>query len=224
MAHQLPLIIIPAKNEEATIGAVIGKIAACAVGRIVVVDDCSTDRTIEFARAAGALVLPLALPLGAWGAIQTGLRYALAEGYEAVVTMDGDGQHCPQTIRPLLQRLAESGVEVVVAADPQRLNWRRLLAWRLLRLITGLKVADLTSGYRAYSRTAFSLLASLDATLLDYQDVGVLLLLRTRGLGIVEIPTVMGARTAGRSRIFDSWLAVARYLAQSILLSFCRRK
>ena len=77
-----PIVLIPAHNEAATVGAIVAQIRALWGCPVVVIDDCSTDRTAQVARTAGAVVLPLTLQLGAWGAIQTGLRYALRHRYQ----------------------------------------------------------------------------------------------------------------------------------------------
>ncbi|HMY40796.1 MAG TPA: glycosyltransferase, partial [Marinagarivorans sp.] len=87
------IALIPAYNEEATVGAIVAQVRQLWRCPVVVIDDCSTDATIAVARAAGAIVLPLTLQLGAWGAMQTGLRYALRQGYRTAITLDADGQH-----------------------------------------------------------------------------------------------------------------------------------
>jgi hypothetical protein len=96
------------------------------------------------------------------------------------------------------------------------------LAWSYFRLLTGLSLEDITSGFRAYNPSAIELLASAEASLLDYQDIGVLLIIRHRNLRIVEVPVLMDARTTGTSRVFSSWLIVAKYLLQTSLLCLAR--
>ena len=91
-----PIALVPAHNEEATIGFIVARIRRRFQYPVVVIDDCSSDATATIARAAGATVLPLTLQLGAWGAIQTGLRYALRHGYRTAITLDADGQHEPE--------------------------------------------------------------------------------------------------------------------------------
>ena len=82
---------------------------------------------------------------------------------------------------------------------------------------------DLTSGFRYYSVAAMRILASSEATLLDYQDLGTLLMLRRAGLRIAEVPVSMNLRLAGRSRIFHSWPSVGRYMAVTTLMCLARR-
>ena len=217
-----PIILIPAHNEQDTVGAVVQRIRQTGGWPVVVIDDCSTDHTALVARAAGATVLPLAIQLGAWGATQTGLRYALAGGYSAAVTVDADGQHDPAGIPDLLAPLAAGEADVVIGAFPARASRNLRWAWAYFRLLTGLRIEDITSGFRAYGATAIAVLASREASLLDYQDVGVLLILRREGLRLAEAPVGMNPRTAGRSRIFHSWWAVSRFLLQTSILGIAR--
>ena len=85
------IAIIPAYNESKDIAHVIGDIQKHSNFPVVVIDDASTDDTIVKARQAGAVVVPLAVQLGAWGATQTGLRYAIKNDYAYAITMDADG-------------------------------------------------------------------------------------------------------------------------------------
>ena len=85
-----------------------------------------------------------------------------------------------------------------------------------------LGLQDLTSGLRAYNRTAIKALVSERTSLLDYQDIGVLLHLRKKGCRILEVPVVMNLRQAGRSRVFASWWNVWRYLLNTMVLSLSK--
>lgn len=216
------IVLIPAKNEEATVAEIVRQVMARYPAKVLVIDDASTDRTAEQARAAGADVLSLAYSLGAWGAIQTGMRYALRHGYQTAITMDADGQHEAGSLTALWESLHRQEADVVVGSFPQRGSTARRLAWSLFRGISGLSLEDLTSGLRAYNRKAIRLLASQKATLLDYQDMGVLLLLHGNGLLIKEVPITMNPRLAGHSRIFSSWWAVGGYMFHTLTLCLAR--
>jgi len=218
------IVVIPARDEEADVGAVVERVLALGF-RAVVVDDHSSDGTRESARRAGATVLELPFHAGSWAAIQAGMRYARQCNCTHVVTLDADGQHNPEDIPALLGLMStEEAPNVVIGACVERANRRRRLAWQLLRWLSGLKVDDLTSGFRAYDRTAVELLASQQHTLLEYQDVGVLLCLRHADLKISEIDVPMQARCHGMSRIFSSWPMVAYYLVYSSLIGGSRRR
>jgi glycosyltransferase involved in cell wall biosynthesis len=216
------LVVIPALNEGDCIGEVIKHVRAQGNVDILVVDDGSSDDTAAIARLGGAQVTRAPLWQGAWGAIQTGIRYALRHGYSAVVTMDADGQHEPAYLPQLIE--AAKDADVVIAACSSRGSALRHLAWSYFRLLTGLRFDDLTSGFRYYNARACRLLASPAATLLDYQDIGVLMLLRRAGLGIAEVSVAMNPRRSGASRVFFSWWTVARYMAETTLLCLARWK
>lgn len=216
------VIIIPAFNEETTISTVVGRIIQRWRWPVIVVDDCSTDATATLAQAAGATVLPLTLQLGAWGAIQTGLRYALRQGYTMAVTLDADGQHDPNHIIDLLEPVTSHQADVAIGAFPERASQARRIAWRYFRWLTGLQLEDITSGFRVYNEAAMTVLARSEASLLDYQDVGVLLILRHHRLRISEVPVWMDQRLQGASRIFRSWWIVGQYMLQTSVLCLAR--
>lgn len=210
--------IIPARNEQATVGQVVSSVKELVGCDVVVVDDASTDDTAKKAREAGAKVLPLTLQLNAWGATQAGLRYALKSGYQIAVTMDSDGQHLAETVPSLFPPINEDRADVVIGSFPQRGSGARKVAWAFFRLLTGLAYEDLTSGLRAYNRSAIFALSLRKATLLDYQDMGVLLMLSRSGFRIIDVPVVMRPRLEGKSKVFDSWFTVFRYMFQTLVL------
>lgn len=210
-------IVIPARNESASLGSVLQEIRKTSL-RVVVVDDASNDDTARIARENGAEVLPLIVQLGAWGATQTGLRYALRHGAQTVITMDADGQHEAAHIKKLLQPLREDVADVTIGSWPLRVSALRRLAWNYFRWLTRLRLEDLTSGFRAYNRPAMEVLASREATLLDYQDVGVLIIMRAKGLRVTEVATEIGLRRSGASRVFHSWWVVMRYMIETTVL------
>ena len=216
------LIVIPAQNEAATIGEVIQRLKAAGWSDILVIDDQSTDDTGAIARANGACVLRPTLPVGAWGGMQTGIRFALRNGYLRVVTMDADGQHEVDEIPALFNAAATNEADLVVGAFPERASRLRHIAWHWFRKLAGFDLRDLTSGFRLYNRSAMSVLASREATLLDYQDLGALLLIRRAGLSIAEVPTPMKLRSIGKSRIFNSWFSVVKYMFATTLLCLAR--
>jgi len=222
--HCEPIIIIPAKNEEKTVGQVVAEIKTLLAVTVVVIDDASTDNTAQVARSAGAIILPLPYSLGAWGAIQTGLRYAEKHGYDIAITMDADGQHEAISIPSLIKPFENQQCDVVIGAYPARGSGLRQIAWRLFRYLSGIQLEDFTSGLRAYNRPALTLLASKAATLLDYQDMGVLMLLHKAGLQIQETPIFMHPRINGHSRIFSSWWAVTRYMMHTGILCLAKFK
>lgn len=218
----IPLIIIPALNEAATIATVIQRTREYGWNDILVIDDFSEDATGQIAINNGAHLIRLPINLGAWGAIQTGIRYALEKGYPAVLTMDGDNQHKPGHIRELLIQL-ELGSDVVIGSCLSRGALLKQLIWPFLRKISGLDVQDLTSGFRAYNRKAMELLLSNESFILDYQDIGVLLLCKKNNLMITEIEVKMDERAHGKSRIFKNAYMVMKYFLSTVFLIITKR-
>lgn len=214
------LIVIPALDEAATIGEVVAALLTAGWKHIFVIDDHSTDGTGDIARRAGATVARPVLPLGAWGGMQLGIRHAFAQGYQYVVTMDADGQHEVAEIPGLLA--GATAADVVIGAHPERASHLRQVAWHWFRVIAGFELRDLTSGFRCYNRAAIAILAAEEATMLDFQDVGVLLLLRKSGMRLIEVPVSMNIRQVGKSRIFYSWFRVLGYMATTTLLCMAR--
>jgi glycosyltransferase involved in cell wall biosynthesis len=189
---------------------------------VLVVDDASTDFTPRAAAHAGATVISLVNQLGAWGATQAGIRYAHRNGYRTIVTLDADGQHSPFQLPALLAAHRKSAANVVIGTCSERLSKAKRLAARYFRFITGIAVQDFTSGLRVYDRRAIRTLASREASLLDYQDLGVLMLLRKKGITLREVPTRMSPRRSGGSRVFSSWRMVARYMLHTTVLCFAQ--
>ncbi|MFK5893506.1 MAG: glycosyltransferase family 2 protein [Pseudomonadota bacterium] len=217
------LVIIPAMNEEKTIGKVISQVKKLGFD-VLVIDDNSKDNTISLAKENGALVIPLVYNIGAWNATQTGFQYALKKAYPTVITMDADGQHDPLTLPDLIQAQKETRANVIIASFTARGNLNRQLAWRFFKWFAGFNINDLTSGYRLYDHKALAVIASKEATLLEYQDVGVLLLLAKHHLSLTEIETRMSYRIDGVSRIFKSWLHVVYYLLYTSILCLSKIK
>ncbi|MDA9837086.1 glycosyltransferase family 2 protein [Luminiphilus sp.] len=217
------LVVIPALNESLTIGHVVESVTCAGFRNVVVIDDASNDNTAEIAEHAGATVISLIEPLGAWGATQTGLRYAIRKGFNSVITMDADEQHPVDACELLLEELSSDRANVAVGSCPERGSELRKIAWKWIKAASGVNLQDLTSGFRAYDRLAIRRAASWRGTLLEYQDIGVLLLLQRHGLVIVDVPVNMRPRAMGGSRIFYNWSVVAYYMTHTLVLSACKR-
>jgi glycosyltransferase involved in cell wall biosynthesis len=111
------LVIIPAYNEEGSVGKVVEKVYAhLPQGEVLVVNDGSTDLTSEKAKACGSMVLDLPFNLGIGGAMQAGYQYACQRGYDIAVQVDADGQHDPKEIFKLLPALEAKEADVVIGS------------------------------------------------------------------------------------------------------------
>jgi len=200
-----PLVVIPALNEQASVGAVIADVLAHVPGaRCVVVDDGSTDATAERARAAGAEVLPLPFNLGVGGAMRAGFRHAREHGYDVVIQVDADGQHDPRYIPHLIGMLADADIAIGArfagageygARGPRR--WAmRVLAWALSR-ISGAGLTDATSGFKAHGPRAVRLFAHTYPAEYLGDTVEALVIAARGGLRIRQLPVVMRPRQGG---------------------------
>jgi glycosyltransferase involved in cell wall biosynthesis len=206
------LAIVPAYNEEVTVGAVVREVRGHAHGfDVVVVNDGSTDDTARGAREAGATVITMPFNLGIGGSMQAGFTYALEHDYDLAVQVDGDGQHDPRHIADLLDYLEQHPeIDMAVGSrfltpsgDGYRGTRSRQLGIvffsRLLSAIVGQRITDPTSGFRMVNRRAIELFARDYPH--DYPEVEAVLLLHAARLRSVELPVRMRARAGGRSSI-----------------------
>ncbi|HEY7196342.1 MAG TPA: glycosyltransferase family 2 protein [Gaiellaceae bacterium] len=209
MSRSKRIAIVPALNEEATIGAVVDEIRSVDPSfEIVVVDDGSTDATVAVAAARGVSVVSLPFNLGIGGAVQTGFRYALEHGFDVAVQVDGDGQHDPSELPALLAPVLAGEADLVVGSRfAGRGRYRapffrragiRLFAWTASRLV-GQPLTDTTSGFRAVNRHGILLFA--DEYPHDYPEVEAVVTLARSRLRVVEVPVTMRERAGGRSSI-----------------------
>jgi glycosyltransferase involved in cell wall biosynthesis len=204
------IAIVPALNEAATIGRVIQEIRAADPGfEIVVVDDGSDDGTGAVAEAAGARLLRLPFNLGIGGAVQTGFRYALLNGFDIAVQIDGDGQHDPSQLGVLLAPLYDGEADMVIGSryagvGTYRARGVRRLAQRLFASIVSLLVrqplTDTSSSFRALNRRSLSLFAA------DYphgflETVEATVLAGKYRLRIKEVPVTMRERETGSTSL-----------------------
>lgn len=209
VGFQRTLLIIPAFNEAAAIGAVVGEVRRLYPDLpVVVVDDCSTDPTSDAARMAGAKVLALPCHLGLGGCVQAGYKLAFELGFEEVVRIDGDGQHDPAHIARLLEGLRSAGCEMAIGVRTKDaggfqtglvrkigIHFFRLL----LRPILGRPVSDPTSGFVAVNRRALEVFAR--SFPLEYPEIETLVVLQRRRFRFVEVPCAVRPRMAGKSSI-----------------------
>jgi glycosyltransferase involved in cell wall biosynthesis len=200
--------IVPAFQERASIARVVEDIKRLSSADVVVIDDGSGDGTAAEAVRAGARVITLPFNLGIGSAVQTGYMVALEGGYDVAIQVDGDGQHPAEEIDRLIAALGESGADIVVGSrfmggGAYRAPFGRRLGIavfaRLVSLVTGVRMTDTTSGFRASGRRAIALFAA--AYPHDYPEVEAVIIAHRAGLRLVEIPVEMRERQGGRSSI-----------------------
>jgi len=206
---QRRVAIVPAFNEEASIAGVVGELLAYDAGlRVVVVDDGSTDRTAEVARASGAKVISLPFNLGIGGAVQTGFRYAWEQGFDVAVRADGDGQHDPAELDAILRPVLAGEADVAVGSrfiggdgyrsSRSRRAGIRLLAW-IVSALTRQRITDPTSGFQAANRLGIRLFAADYPH--DYPEAEATVMVFKHRLRLQEVSVKMRARESGRSSI-----------------------
>lgn len=202
------LIVIPAWNEEATIADVIAEVhREVPRADVLVVNDGSTDRTADTARAAGATVLDLPLNLGVGGAMRAGYKYAFRRGYGRTVQLDADGQHAPAAVHTLMHLMEAEHADIVIGArfagvgnyrvrGPRR--WSMKLLSVVLSRVAGTTLTDTTSGFKACGPAAIRLFAS------DYpaeylgDTIESLVIASRAGLVIRQTGVEMRERAGGR--------------------------
>ena len=230
------LVFIPAWNEEDSLPAVLAALRAALPGAdVLVVDDGSTDRTAEVARAGGAEVHSLGRNLGLRFGIAAGYRYALEHGYAYCGRVDADGQHPPLELARLLALVRRGDCDVAVGSRfvpgdgypayrylpslSRRLGTAVLR--RAMRLVLGRTFGDATSGLYAVNALALPLLAETYTS--RAPEVEGLVRIANAGLHLEEVPVVMAARASGTSKLRGSKaitlvLTVAGTLLVAVLL------
>lgn len=225
------LVIIPAYNEEENIENVVDELVMHHPELdYVVVNDGSTDRTADICRKKKYNLLNLPVNLGLAGCFQAGMKYAYYEGYSCAIQFDGDGQHRPEYIKTMKSKM-EEGYDIVIGSrfvDQKKDFTVRMIGSRLIggaiRLTTGVKVADPTSGMRMFSKEmirefALSLNYGPEPDTISY--------LLKQGARIAEVPVVIAERAGGESYLKPG--VAVRYMGRiliSILLiqNFRKRK
>jgi hypothetical protein len=196
-----PLLLIPAYDEHATIGAVVA--GARRHGHVLVVDDGSDDDTGAAAREAGAEVLRHARRLGKAQALRTGIVAARARGASHVVTLDADGQHDPADVPSLLGAVAPRTIVVggrlgdAAAIAPERLDAIRVAGF-FACWASGLRVHDTQSGFRVYPLAVFETVPTHRGGFVFETEI--LLAAAVRGWVVREVPVRSLPRAAARSR------------------------
>ena len=199
-----PLLIIPAYNEAENIERVVEELSAYPQVDYVVVTDGSTDGTDRICRERGFSCICLPVNLGLTGCFQTGMKYALRRGYTAAVQLDGDGQHRPEDVGPMLEKLREGGYDMVLGSrflegdssmHPLRNIGSKLIRGAIL-LTTGNHVTDPTCGLRVYSERMIRLFAGSHGYAPEPDTLSWLL---KNGARVAEVPVVVREREGGTS-------------------------
>ena len=206
-------VIIPACNERESIGDIVRRVKAVLdQAEVIVVDDGSTDGTGEEAASAGARVISHPYNIGNGAAVKTGVRHASGE---VLVLLDGDGQHPPEDIPQLLAEMDR--YDMVIGARNRDSNvsaFRSLGNWGLILVanyLTGTKIPDLTSGFRAIKRERMREFLHLLPNTFSYPATITIALLKS-GYPVQWVPlSSIQKRQRGKSKI-EPWRDGLRFI------------
>lgn len=204
------LVIIPAYNEEACIKNTIEKLKEAQPEiDYVIINDCSKDRTLEICKENNFNFISLSVNLGIGGAVQTGYRYAKENGYDIAIQMDADGQHNPHYINELIKEIKKGNDLVIGSRFLEKQGFQSTLLRRtginiyskIIKKLTGIKITDTTSGFRAVNKKVIELFA--DTYPVDYPEPETNAILAKNKYNIAEIPVLMEQRK-GRHKFYYS--------------------
>lgn len=223
------LIIIPAYNEAENICNVVESIKSTVPGiDYLVINDCSKDDTEQVCKTHGYQYISLPANLGIGGAVQAGYLYALQHGYDIAIQIDGDGQHDPAYIRDLIQPIINGEADIAIGSrfitkeGFQSSGSRRLGIYILstvIRICCGVRVLDVTSGFRAVNRKFIKFYAKDYAQ--DYPEPEAIIAAAMNGGRIKEIPVIMRERKSGKSSI-NVWRSLYYMLKVTLAISLYR--
>lgn len=230
------LIVIPCYNEEAALPLLLQELNQLVLPEqyvitTLVINDCSTDKTIEVAKKYKVKVLDLVNNLGIGGAVQSGFKYAKDNDFDIAIQLDGDGQHPPSEIIKHLNAYEAKSSDVVIGSrfiesEGFQSSFMRRMGiryfFRLNKLLTGNKIYDSTSGFRLLGRKAIAIAALNYPD--DYPEPESLIIFSKAGLKITETAVVMSHRLGGQSSIGNfSSIYYCIKVTISMLFSFIRK-
>jgi glycosyltransferase involved in cell wall biosynthesis len=202
------LIIIPAYNEEQSILKTVTSLKRSSPYDYVVINDGSIDQTQTILKNEDIQSITLPINLGIGGAMQTGYKYAKRNGYDYAIQLDADGQHDPSDLEALVTAIQTSGADMVIGSRfYEKTGYQGAITRRagiyyfysLLKVISGIRITDPTSGYRVVNRRVIELFAT-DYPV-DYPEVEVLAKLAKKGYKVREVKVEMNNRQGGSSSI-----------------------
>ena len=214
------LIIIPAYNEQDNIERVVKHLTEnYPEYDYVVINDGSMDKTSEICHSNHYNIIDLPVNLGLAGGFQTGMKYAYQKGYDCAVQFDADGQHRPEYIAAMIRKI-EEGNDIVIASrfvEEKKPATARMIGSRLIttaiRLTSGAKIMDPTSGMRMYNKKLIEVLANNINFGPEPDTVSYLIKM---GAKVAEIQAKMDERIAGQSYL--NAVNAAKYMARMLSL------
>jgi len=223
------LVIIPAYNEEASILSVVDKLKTdYPEADYIVINDCSNDATLHILREKGLEYLNLPLNLGIGGSVQTGYKYALQNNYDIAVQIDGDGQHDTSYLKNVIAPIIDNKADIVIGSrfiqkkGFQSSGMRRMgigMLSKIINLCCGIRVADVTSGFRAVNSTYIKMYANNYPV--DYPEPEAIVAASLEGARIMEVPVIMKERLGGVSSI-SPFKSIYYMIKVSLAILLCK--
>ena len=225
------LVIIPAYNESENIVNTVKEITEKASDfDYVVINDCSSDKTLEILESNHLNYISLPVNLGIGGAVQTGYKYALEQEYDLAVQVDGDGQHDPAYLHSLEETLIKENADMVIGSrfiknEGFQSTFARRMGivyfTKMIKSLTGTTITDPTSGFRLVNKDVIALFANDYPR--DYPEPESIVALLKRKKKVIEVPVQMKERQGGVSSI-RLWNSVYYMIKVSIaILVECSR-
>jgi glycosyltransferase involved in cell wall biosynthesis len=186
------LIVIPAHNEANAIGPLVSSVKSLGYDCLVV-DDGSVDQTSDIAQKAGAMILKTGGKTGKGNALKKGFEYTISHGYDALIAMDGDGQHAPSDLKQFVDCYRDQHVDIVSGnrmQDPQGMPWVRLatnnfMSW-LISLICRQSIPDTQCGFRLIKT---DVLKNISIECSDFEiETEILVKASKKGFKIASVP------------------------------------
>ncbi len=226
------IVIIPAYNEISNIRTTVQDILDHAPGfDYVIINDCSQDGTMRFCTEQGMNIINLPVNLGIGGAVQTGYLYAWRNGYDVAVQFDGDGQHDASYLNEMADFLQEQQADMVIgsryikkegfqSSGIRQFGIRYFSA--LIKLLTGKRVTDPTSGMRMVNRDVMKIYS--EDYPVDYPEPESVVTILRMGKKVSEIPVIMRERQGGVSSISPRKAVYYMIKVTLAILMECLRK
>lgn len=223
------MVIIPAYNEEKNIINVVNNIKKdCPEVDYVVINDCSKDNTEKILEENKFNYISLPVNMGIGGGVQTGYKYAVANGYDIAIQIDGDGQHDPKYIKKLIQPIIDGKADMTIGSrfiekEGFQTSFMRRVGInflnKLIKICCGQNITDVTSGFRATNQKLTKEFARNYAQ--DYPEPEAIIHSVLKGFKVQEVPVIMHERQEGESSI-NMTKSIYYMIKVSLAIILCR--
>ena len=219
------LIIIPAYNEELNIEKTVNDVKNNTEYDYVVVNDCSKDNTKKVCEKNEFNMISLPVNYGLTSGIQIGMKYAYENNYDIAIQFDGDGQHQAKYIKDLVEKIEKENCDIAIGSrfeKEKKPHSMRMLGSNIIqfaiKLVTGKRITDPTSGMRAYNKKAIKEFIT-NSSLTPEPDTIVYMI--KKGLNVQEVQVEMKEREFGESYL-NTFKSIEYMLSMMFSIVFIR--